>query len=249
MTTGHANGRVAVVTGTSRGIGRAFAERLAADGAAVAIVDLESGDETLTSVRELGAHALSVRADVSDEASVSRVYQEVVGELGDVDILVNNVGIGRVEALEDITLASWRQLMAVNLDSMFLTCRAFMPGMRERGWGRVVNVASNTVGLVIPWGFSHYIASKGGVLGLTRALASEFGAHGVTVNAISPGLTRTPATAEMMRERFDYYVEEQPVKRSGMPDDLAGALGFLVSDDAAFMTGQNLIVDGGLLRA
>jgi len=242
------DGRVAVVTGAARGIGRALAERLAADGAAIVLADLDAGEETLTAVRGLGAPALAVQVDVSDEVDVAGLREAALGEFGRVDLLVNNAGIGRVEALEDITLSSWRQMMAVNLDAMFLTCRAFMPGMREHGWGRVVNVASNTVGIVIPWGFAHYVASKGGVIGLTRALASEFGPHGVTVNAVSPGLTRTPSTAHMMRDRFDYYRREQPIKRSEVPEDLAGAVSFLASEDAAFLTGQNLVVDGGLLR-
>ena len=242
------DGRVAVVTGAARGIGRALAERLAAAGAAIVLADLDAGEETLTAVRGLGAPALAVQVDVSDEVDVAGLREAALGEFGRVDLLVNNAGIGRVEALEDITLSSWRQMMAVNLDAMFLTCRAFMPGMREHGWGRVVNVASNTVGIVIPWGFAHYVASKGGVIGLTRALASEFGPHGVTVNAVSPGLTRTPSTAHMMRDRFDYYRREQPIKRSEVPEDLAGAVSFLASEDAAFLTGQNLVVDGGLLR-
>ena len=242
------DGRVVVVTGAARGIGRAVAKGLATEGASLVLADLESSADTLAAAHELGARALAVRVDLTDETDVASLRDAALHEFGAVDVLVNNAGRGRVEAFEDMTLDSWRQILAINLDAMFLTCRAFIPGMREREWGRVVNVASNTFGIVTTWGCAHYVASKGGVIGLTRALASEFGPYGVTVNAVSPGLTRTPATAERMRDLFAYYRDAQPIKRTGVPEDLAGTVAFLASNDAAFLTGQNVVVDGGLLR-
>jgi NAD(P)-dependent dehydrogenase (short-subunit alcohol dehydrogenase family) len=154
-----------------------------------------------------------------------------------------------------MAFADWRRLMSINLDSAFLTASAFVPGMKARRWGRIVNMASSTLGSVVT-GFVHYVASKGGIVGFTRALASELGPHGITVNAISPGLTRTPGTVsrapraglKSMDEEFNAVAQMQAIKRGEVPDDLVGAMSFLTSDDAAFMTGQKLNVDGGRVR-
>jgi len=185
--------RVAVVTGASQGIGQAFAVRLAETGRRVVLADITDTSETEKLARHAGAEVLSVHTDVSDEQSVAHLRRQVEGTFGGTDILVNNAGTAAVQAFEDTTLEQWRRMMAINLDSMFLTCQAFLPGMRERGWGRVVNMSSNTLDLHLPWGGAHYIASKGGIVGLTRALASEYGPFGITVNAIAPGLVRRAA--------------------------------------------------------
>ena len=156
---------------------------------------------------------------------------------------------------DTLTFADWRQTMAVNLDSMFLVTKAFINGMQLRKWGRIVNIASNSLGSVSP-NHADYIASKGGVVGFTRALASEMGVHGITVNASSPGLTRTPGTLEgqfrprglPIEQAFDMISQMQAIKRHEKPEDLAGAVAFLTSDDTAFMSGQTMIVDGGLVR-
>ena len=243
-------GRVAAVTGGATGIGQAFARRLAAEGAAVAIVDLEDAAETMAILSNAGAECASFPGDVTSEDDVVRLYAEIAERFGRCDILVNNVGIYPNEPFEDVTFAKWRRVMAINLDSMFLTAKAFVPGMIDRGWGRIVNMASNTFGTPVT-GYSHYIASKGGVIGFTRALASDLADRGITVNAIAPSLVRTHGTQvtnPRSDERFEAVSSMQAIKRTQMPEDLAGTLSFLASDDAAFVTGQTLYVDGGWVR-
>ena len=243
-------GRVAAVTGGAKGIGQAFAQRLAAEGAAVAVVDLEAAADTMALLSGAGAEAASFEGDVTSEDDVARLSAEIAERFGRCDILINNVGIYPNEPFEAVDFAKWRRVMAINLDSMFLTAKAFAPGMVERGWGRIVNMASNTFNTSVT-GYSHYIASKGGVIGFTRALANDLADKGITVNAIAPSLVRTHGTEvtnPRSDERFAAVSAMQAIKRTQMPEDLTGALSFLVSDDAAFMTGQTLYVDGGWVR-
>src|SRR5215475_8439830 len=186
-------GKVAVITGAAAGIGQAYARRLADDGAKVVVADAQDGDATVGLVQAAGGSAVAVRCDVSEPAQVAALAQAVEAQFGRCDILVNNAGIYPIQMFDEMTFADWRRLMAINLDAQFLTIKAFASGMRRRRWGRIVNMASDTFHSNLT-GFTHYIASKGGVIGLTRALASEFGEDGVTVNAIAPGLTRTTGT-------------------------------------------------------
>jgi (S)-1-phenylethanol dehydrogenase len=247
---GH-EGKVAVITGGARGLGQAYAKRLAADGVDVAVADLGPGDETMALVRAAGRRALHVPCDVSKPEDVARLADEVAREFGRCDILVNNAGVFPNQPFEAISFADWRRVLSINLDAMFLTAQAFVPGMRARGWGRIVNMASNTFATPVT-NFVHYVASKGGVIGFTRALASELGPHGVTVNAIAPSLTRTPGTLSaggQPAERFDMVKNLQAIKRSEEPADLVGALAFLTSDESAFITGQTIVVDGGWVRS
>ena len=244
-------GKVAVITGAAAGIGQAYARRLADDGAKVVVADAQDGDATVRLVQAAGGSAVAVHCDVSEPAQVAALAQAVEGQFGRCDILVNNAGIYPIQMFDEMTFADWRRLMAVNLDAQFLTIKAFAPGMRRRRWGRIVNMASDTF-LSNLTGFAHYIASKGGVIGLTRALASEFGEDGVTVNAIAPGLVRTPGTSGRRRrpgpatgDEFEAAASHQSIKRGLVPEDLTGTLSFLTSDDAAFITGQTLYVNGG----
>ncbi|MFI1164493.1 SDR family NAD(P)-dependent oxidoreductase [Streptomyces sp. NPDC020801] len=254
MARGH-DGKVAVITGAAAGIGQAYARRLAEDGVDVVVADVSDAEETVELVRATGRRVLAVRCDVSQESDVASLRDRVVDSFGHCDILVNNAGVMPIVPFADLDLAEWQRTQSINLNGMFLTCKAFVPAMAERGWGRVVNQTSNTVGIVVR-SFSSYVASKGGIIGLTRSLASEFGAQGVTVNAIAPGLTATKtvlsrsigASGQSLQEEFDEFIAAQSIKRIGTPDDLAGAVSFLTSDDASFMTGQTLVIDGGLWR-
>lgn len=244
-------GKVAVITGAAAGIGQAYARRLADDGAKVVVAGAQDGDATVRLVQAAGGSAVAVRCDVSEPAQVAALAQAVEGQFGRCDILVNNAGIYPIQMFDEMTFADWRRLMAINLDAQFLTIKAFASGMRHRRWGRIVNMASDTF-LSNLTGFAHYIASKGGVIGLTRALASEFGEDGVTVNAIAPGLVRTPGTSGRRRrpgaaagDEFEAAAGHQSIKRGLVPADLVGTLSFLTSDEAAFITGQTLYVNGG----
>lgn len=241
--------RVAVVTGAAAGLGQAYARRLAVDGLTVCVADLVAPDETEALIRVAGGTVLGAVCDVSSEESVAGLGSLVAEQLGRCDVLVNNAGIYPVQPFEEIDLAAWRRVLAVNLDGTFLCCRAFVPGMRERGWGRIVNVATTVGSMAIP-GFAHYTASKHGVVGLTRALASELGENGITVNCVCPGLVVTPGTqAGPQAGWYDAVAQSQAIKRRSDPRDVVGVVSFLASDDSAFMTGQTVVVDGGAMRA
>ncbi len=248
--------KVAVITGAAGGIGQAFAKRLAEDGVHVAIADIGDGAATVKMVEAAGRRAIAVKCDVASEASVADMAKEVAKKFDRVDIVVNCAGIFPQKNFENMTFADWRQVLSINLDGTFLVTAAFTPSMRQRKWGRVVNMASSTLGSVVT-GFAHYVASKGGIVGFTRALATDLAPYNITVNAIAPGLTRSPGTIgraprpafKTMDEEFAAVAQMQAIKRVEVPEDLVGAVSFLTSDDAAFMTGQTLNVDGGRVRS
>lgn len=255
MGKGHKD-KIAVITGGAKGIGQAFAKRLAEDGVHIAIADMADGAETVRLIEAAGRNALAVMCDVSSEDSVTAMAAQVQQKFGRADIVVNCAGIYPQQDFSTMTFADWRRVLSINLDGTFLVTAAFVPGMRARKWGRVVNLASSTFGSVTT-GFAHYVASKGGVIGFTRALAGDVAADGITVNAIAPGLTRSPGTIVRkprpgfanMDEEFVAVASLQAIKRPEVPEDLVGALSFLTSDDAAFMTGQTLNIDGGRVRS
>ena len=255
MGKGHRD-KVAVITGGANGIGQAIAQRLAQDGALVAIADIAPADETVKLVAQAGREAIACTCDVTSPEAVKGLADAVERRFGRCDILINCAGIFPQQAFDTMTFADWRRVLSINLDGTFLVTAAFVPGMKQRGWGRIVNMASSTLGSVVT-GFAHYVASKGGIVGFTRALATELGPHGITVNAISPGLTRTPGTLARkpraglasMDEEFAAVATMQAIKRGEVPDDLVGTMAFLTSDDAAFITGQTLNVDGGRVRS
>ena len=243
-------GKTAVISGAASGIGQASAVRLAEEGAQIVIADRAKADDTLQRIAAAGGSATAVQCDISDPASVAKLKDEVEKGGGRCDILVNNAGIYPMQSFDEISFEDWRRVLSVNLDSMFLMAKAFAGG----GWGRIINLASDTVNLLVP-DFVHYITSKAGVIGFTRSLTTELGPQGVTVNAIAPGLTRTPGTLArkeaggMSNEAlFEMILNMQSIKRSEQATDLVGAVSFLASEDAGFITGQTLYVNGGLTR-
>jgi NAD(P)-dependent dehydrogenase (short-subunit alcohol dehydrogenase family) len=241
-------GRVGLVTGAAGGIGQAFAWRLAAEGASVVVADLNPTDETEEGARALDGACVGYRCDVSDPESVAELARKVTADAGRVDIVVNNAGIYPLQPWQTITFEDWRRVLAVNLDSMFLTAKAFVPAMQKAGWGRVINMTTGSCFKPDAL-MSHYVTSKMGVIGWTRSLATEVGEDGVTVNAIAPSLVRTPGTALTEHaEAFDEVALAQVIKRVQEPEDLVGTMSFLASDDAAFITAQTISVDGGTVR-
>jgi 3-oxoacyl-[acyl-carrier protein] reductase len=244
--------RVAVVTGGGHGIGRAYCHGLAREGAAVVIAELDADAAQCVAedLQEFGHQALGVPTDVANEQSVSSMVSQATGRFGRIDIVVNNAAVFASvpmsrAPIEEITLDEWDRMMAVNLRGMFLVSRAVLPGMKAHGWGRIINISSgralsNTANSI------HYVTSKAGVLGFTRTLAREAGAHGITVNAIAPGstLSEENPSDEIIRMRAG-RVEARAIPRVQLPEDLVGTVLFLASDEAAFITGQTLVVDGG----
>lgn len=256
MARGHKD-KVAVITGAASGLGPAFAKRLAEDGVDIAAVDIGDCAATVRAVEAAGRKAAAFTCDVSSPDAVAAMAAEVGKVFPHVDIVVNSAGIFPQIPLEKVTYADWRRIIGTNLDGTFLVSMAFVPGMKARGWGRIVNLSSSTVGSVVT-GFLPYVTSKLGIVGFTRALATELGPFGVTVNAIQPGLARTPGAmarppragfASMDEEFADVANRFQAIRRVGTPEDMVGAVSFLTSDDAAFITGQTLNVDGGRVRS
>lgn len=243
--------RVALVTGASRGIGRAVALALARQGAAVAVNYARSGAaaaEVVAAIEAAGGRGLAVQGDVGDAAEAERVVAEVERALGPVSILVNNAGIVRDTLLLRMKDEDWDDVLRTNLTGAFRVTRLVLRGMVRQRWGRIVNVAS-VAGLVGNPGQANYSAAKAGLVGFTKALAREVGSRGVTVNAVAPGFIDTDMTRglpDVVRRRA---LEQIPLGRFGTPEDVAAAVAFLASDAAAYITGQTIVVDGGLTMA
>ncbi len=241
------SGQTAVVTGAARGLGFATARRLAAEGARVALLDrdAEALGAALSVLNDEGLDALSRAVDVAEEEDVRAAVDAVLSVGGRIDVLVNNAGIYPHLPFEELTFSDWRRVLATNLDGVYLCTHAVYPAMRERGYGRIVNVSSATFFIGYP-GLSAYVASKGGIIGFTRALASEAGPHGITVNAVTPGLIATEGVLDGEEAGlFDEIVPQQAIPRRGEPDDIADCIAYLAAPAAGFITGQTINVDGG----
>jgi 2-hydroxycyclohexanecarboxyl-CoA dehydrogenase len=237
--------KVAVVTGAARGLGRAIALRLAQDVAAVSVWDLnlEGAEETARLIRETGKEAMALRCDSSVAAEIEAAAHRTREQFGPITILVNNAALSPFVKFKDITEAIWDRLMAINLKGPFLCCKAILPDMLAVGWGRIINISSSSA--QTGSGFhAHYVASKGGVIGLTKGLAMEYAAKGITVNNVPPGFVHTEGLDESPLP-IDAVAATTPMKRPGRPENIAAAVAFLASDDADYITGHTLGVNGG----
>ncbi len=240
-------GRTAIVTGAAQGIGAAIAANLAAAGATVVVADINS-DGAAAVADKLGEPSFAVPVDIADPESVAALHAEVTRRTGRIDILVNNAAIVPFIAWDDVDFDSWRRILRVDLDGVYLMCRASSDVMRSRGYGRIVNIASNTFFAGTP-NMAPYVAAKGGVVGLTRALATELGPYGITVNAVSPGLTASEGVLSSPHaEAFDFVGTLQALKRRAVPEDIAPAVAFLAAEEASWITGSTVNVDGGHVR-
>ena len=239
-------GKVAIVTGAAQGIGRALAEGLAAAGARIVVADLRGADEAASSFED----GVGLTIDVSDEADVQRLVDETVARCGGVDILVNNAGLYaslEMRPFEQIPLEEWRQVMDVNVASMFLTCRAVVPAMRSRGGGKIVNISSGTPFRGVPF-LLHYVTSKGAIVAFTRALAKELGKDKVLVNCVAPGFTMSAgveAHPEVVEKLRDVSVAARTIQRDQVPEDVVGAVVYVCGPASDFVTGQTIVIVGG----
>jgi 2-hydroxycyclohexanecarboxyl-CoA dehydrogenase len=253
---GGISGKVAVVTGAALGIGQAVALQLAADGADIAIwdVDIAGAEETAARIRENGRRAIVCEADVSSAAAVERALAQSRSQLGAPAILVNNAAMTGGIAFLEMSEELWDRMIAVDLKGPFLCTKAVLPDMLEAGWGRIINITSSSVYLGSP-GMAHYVSAKGGLAAMTRALAMEFAATGVTVNSIPPGYVETPTMRRLQaahpgaQRSFAETTASFPMKRAGNPADIAAAASYLASEAAAYVTGQTIHVNGGRYMA
>jgi 2-hydroxycyclohexanecarboxyl-CoA dehydrogenase len=238
-------GKTAVVTGGGSGIGRAVAKRLAADEAAIAIWDLNgaAATETAKMISDAGGKAIALQVDAADAKAIKGAADQTRAELGPITIIVNNAGITGFMPFMEMSVEAWDRMIAVNLKGPFLCTREVLPDMLKAAWGRIINITSSSTQTGAT-SMAHYVSSKGGLLGLTKALAMEFAAKGITANMVPPGFIDTP----MLRAspvNVDSYAETVPVKRPGKPEDIAGACAYLASEEAGYVTGQTISVNGG----
>jgi 3-oxoacyl-[acyl-carrier protein] reductase len=240
--------RVALVTGGSRGIGRAVAVSLARAGHAVALNYLSRGDEakeTLTLVEEVGGEGVVVRCDIGDPDEVQRGFAEIEEALGPVGVLVNNAGVRADGLMLGMSDDAWERVLRTNLSGTFYCCRRALKSMLRTRWGRIVNISS-VAGLRASPGQANYSAAKAGIIGLTKTLAKEVASKGITVNAVAPGLIATELVTDIAGDRLDRWIDEIPLRRRGTPEEVAHTVTFLCSEEAAYVTGGVFVTDGGL---
>ena len=239
-------GKVALVTGAAQGIGRALADGLAAEGARIVVADLRGAEEAAASYDG----GVGITANVADEDDVRRLTEEAVAQCGGIDLLVNNAGLYaslEMRTFDQIPLAEWRQVMDVNVASMFLTARAVVPVMRGRGGGKIVNISSGTPFRGVPF-LLHYVTSKGAIVAFTRALARELGKDAILVNCVAPGFTMSAgveAHPEVVEKLRDVSVSARTIQRDQVPEDVVGAVVYLCGPGSDFVTGQTIVIDGG----
>lgn len=240
------DGQVAIVTGGSQGIGRAIADGLAAAGARIVIADVQGAQEAAAAYPK----GVGLTVDVSSEADVARMAADTVDQCGGIDILINNAGLYAslpMRPFEEIPVDEWRQVMDVNVLSMFLCCRAVVPLMKQSGRGRIVNISSGTPFRGVPF-LLHYVTSKGAIVAFTRSLAKELGAADIFVNCVAPGFTISDGVKghpEVLEALSEASVAARTIKRDQVPEDVAGAVVFLCGPGAEFITGQTMVIDGG----
>lgn len=239
-------GKTAIITGSGRGIGYAVASKLAMQGANIVVLDLGGYNEAAAKIaKDYGVKAKGYECNVTSTESVTAVFKEVVAEFGSADILVNNAGITRDSLLMRMKEEDFDSVININLKSVFVCTKAIVRQMLKQKWGRIINMASIN-GIQGQAGQANYAASKAGIIGMTKSNSKEFAAKNITVNAVAPGFIATDMTAKMDKETIDTYCEAIPQKRMGSPEDIANVVCFLASEEAAYVTGQVLPVDGGL---
>jgi len=243
--------KVVVVTGAGRGLGRAYADRLASEGARIVVaeIDVQAGTDTVQDLRSRGADAVFVETDVASEESTKAMAMRVMEQWGQIDGLVANAGLANSvggAAYNEITVEQWDRMMLVNVRGTWLTCRAIAPHMQKRQRGSIVTVSSDTTF----WGspkLLHYVTSKGAIEAFTRAMARELGPDGVRINCVAPGLLNNEATSGVPAAKRDWNIQNRAFRREGTPEDIVGVVSFLLSDDSSFITGQVIVADGGLV--
>ncbi len=245
------DGKISIVTGAAQGIGAAYAKALAAEGAMVCVADILDPEPVVAAVTAAGGAAIGSRTDVSDLAACEAMVADTVKAFGGLDAMVSNAAVFATLARKsflDIDAAEWDRVMAVNVRGVFSCARAAAPEMKKRGGGSIINISSDTVLSGVPW-MLHYVSSKGAVLAMTRALARELGDDNIRVNSVAPGLTMSEgveAKRDMLGENISRNMAQRALKRDELPEDLVGVVLFLASEESAFITGQTLVVNGGV---
>ncbi len=240
--------KIAIVTGAGQGIGQAIAVRLAQEGAEVAVSDinLQTAEQTASQIRQMDRRSLALKVDVANFEDVQAMVEKSTEEFGRVDILVNNAGVTKDNLLVRMTQQQWDWVISVNLKGAFNCTKAVVPLMMRNRYGRIINIAS-VIGLVGNAGQANYAASKAGIIGLTKSAAKELASRGITVNAVAPGYIQTEMTERLPEQAKEAFLKTIPLQRAGLPQDVAGVVVFLASEDASYITGQVINIDGGMV--